>query len=256
MNELTSVSYWLNKQSHLKPISIKQCEKPEWLNVLLQYLKSYEGGSFIEIGCCPGYVSALICSYIKFIPFGIDFSPMSHLYIESMKEVGYENATLFNCDIRDFKLDEEFDVVGSVGLVEHFKDPFDILLHHYRLAKQGGVIFCAVPNFRYLQWLYHFIFDKDDLKFHNREAMRLRTFIDFSKKVGLEILYLGYCGRIRFWGIGLDGNKFLVLLKRVISRMIREVSNKILSRLLTPDSKFYSPWIVYIALKKHEVVQK
>lgn len=250
MDELTDILYWQKRQSDLKPVNISELEKPEWLRILLQYLKKYEGGSFLEIGCSPGYVSALICSNIKFIPFGLDFSPMSHLYIETMRKNGFSNATLFNCDIRNFKTDKKFDVVGSVGLIEHFKDPLEILLRHYLLTKKGGIIFCVVPNFRYLQWVYHFIFDRKDLLYHNLEAMNLDIFREFSKRMNLEILYLNYCGKLRFWGINLEGKKVIVYARRLISRIVREFMNRFVSKVLPPDSKYYSPWLVYIAFKK------
>ena len=252
MNELTDIKYWQEKQKYLKPINLNKSEKPEWLNVLLQYLKGYEGGSFIEIGCTPGYVSALICKHIKLIPFGIDYSPMSHLYLETMRKNGIYNATLFNCDIRDFKTNNKFDIVGSVGLIEHFKNPFYILLKHYYLAKVGGIIFCVVPNFRYFQWLYHFCFDRTDLSFHNLKAMNLNVFSDFSNKMGLRILFLGYCGRLYLWGVDQRGPKYIVYIRSFLSKILREISNKMLSKVLPPNSKYYSPWLVYIAVKEHE----
>lgn len=252
MSDLTDINYWYEKQKNLGSINIREAEKPEWLDIILPYLKKYEGGSFMEIGCCPGYVSALICSNLNFVPFGIDFSPMSHLYLETLRKIGISNATLYNCDIRDFSMYSDYDVVGSVGFIEHFKDPFEMLVQHHRLLRVGGLMFVVVPNFRYLQWFYHFLFDRGDLMYHNTNAMRLELFIEFSKKMNMEILFLNYCGRLRFWGVDLKGNKQIVILRRIFSRAIRELSNKFFSKFLPEGSKYYSPWIVYVAVKRRK----
>lgn|GEM_PF-2265891 len=250
MVSLTDILYWYQKQKHLHSIDIERAGTPEWLDVILPYLRKYEGGSFIEIGCSPGYVSAVICSNVRLVPYGIDFSPMAYLYLESMRRVGYLNATLYKGDIGTFRIDKCFDVVGSVGLVEHFTDPFEILDHHYRLTKPGGIVFVIIPNFRYVQWLYHFIFNRADLSFHYLETMKLEVFVKFSNNKGLDILFLDYCGKLRFWGVNVEGNKYIVYGRRIISRIIREVTNRFISKITPANSKYTSPWIVYVGFKK------
>lgn len=249
--DLTNPSYWSEKQKHLlsKELIIGS-DLPRWLYIIEPFLREYEGKSFVELGCSPGYASSIICSQIQLIPFGIDFSPLAYLYLRNMAIIGQNNATLITCDIREFKSDVNFDVVASFGLIEHFKDPSEMMFHHHRLAKVGGLIIMVIPNFRYIQWIYHFLFDRKDLSVHNTNMMNLNNFIDFSKEVEHKVLYLGYVGKLRFWNVDLKGPKIIVYSRRILSRIVREFSNKVLSKILPPNLKYYSPWIVYVGRKQ------
>ena len=41
-----------------------------------------------------------------------------------------------------------YDVVYSLGLIEHFVDRVSIVERHVRLARPGGLLILGVPNFR------------------------------------------------------------------------------------------------------------
>jgi len=249
-SDLTDHHYWSERQKNLPLIDISKDYTPQWFYVIEPFLREYEGKTFIELGCSPGYASALICSQIRFIPYGIDFSPQAHLYRENMAIIGQNTATLIINDIRNYKSNDNFDVVASFGLIEHFKKPEEIMAAHHRLAKVGGLIIIIIPNFRYIQYLYHFLFDKKDLLRHNIDSMNLNTFVNFSKKFECEILYLNYVGKLRFWNVDLIGSKVMVYGRRILSRIVRDFSNKVLSGILAYNSKYYSPWIVYVGKKK------
>lgn len=249
--DLTNVSYWSERQKLCIPQEpITGSRLPECFYIIEPFLRRYEGKRFIELGCSPGDYSALICSQIKFIPYGIDFSQQAYLYKEAMARIGQNNATLIISDIRDFKSEDKFDVVTSFGLIEHFKDPTEMMFHHHRLAKTGGLIIMTIPNFRYIQWLYHFLFDRKDLAVHNIDIMNLNMFRDFSEKFKHNVLYLGYVGRLRFWNAGLTGSKVSVLCKRILSKVIKDSSNKVLSEIFPANSKYYAPFIVYVSEKQ------
>ncbi|MEW6001834.1 MAG: methyltransferase domain-containing protein [Nitrospirota bacterium] len=250
-SDLTNPHYWSERQKQLPLMEISRAYIPEWLYVIEPFLREYEGKTFMELGCSPGHASALICSRIRFIPYGIDFSPRAHLYKENLAKIGQNDATLIISDIRDFKSNDNFDVVCSFGLIEHFRDPTEMMFHHDRLVRTGGLIIMVIPNFRYIQWLYHFLFDRKDLSIHNTRMMNLNTFTDFSEKMNHEILYLDYVGRFRLWNVDITGTKVIVYGRRMLSRIVREFSNRILSKVFAANSKYYAPWIVYIGKKSN-----
>ena len=124
------------------------------------------------------------------------------------------------------------------------------MIRHHQLAEVGGLIVIVLPNFKYIQWIYHYIFDNKDLRMHNVDIMNLETFTDFSRRFNHEILYLGYVGKLRFWNVDLSGSKTIVYIRRILSRVVRDFSNKILSKILLPNVKYYAPWIVYVGKKR------
>ena len=39
-----------------------------------------------------------------------------------------------------------FDIVASIGLLEHFEDPRELLIESLRIAKNGDIFFYVVPD--------------------------------------------------------------------------------------------------------------
>ena len=159
------------------------------------------------------------------------------------------DATLYKFDLREFIATEPYDVVMSFGLIEHFENPEDILYHHYRLCRTGGLLVVTIPHFRYLQWIYHFLFDRKDLERHNISTMNLETFKSFALNKGLNMRFLGYVGRINFWNYNNTGSPTIVMLRKGLSLGVRFLVNNLLSYILPSDKKLYAPWIVFVARK-------
>jgi trans-aconitate methyltransferase len=219
------------------------------LDCIEPYLLEYSNQRWIELGCSPGYVSNLLFCRIPFVPFGVDFSPKANMYLETMAQHAGVHATLFQLDVREFTPSEPYDVVMSFGLVEHFSDPGEILDHHYRLCRKGGLLVIAIPHFRYLQWFYHRVFDRQDLARHNVSMMNVNTFKEFAHRHNLELLHLGYVGKINFWNVDDSGPRFIVMIRKGLSLAVRAFVNRLLSYVLPPHKKLYAPWIVFIARK-------
>jgi len=219
------------------------------LDALLPFLSEYRSQNWIELGCSPGHVSYLLAHRIPFVPFGVDFSPQAHLYIEMMGRHAGVQPTLFQEDFRDFTPPQPFDVVMSFGLMEHFDDPHEILDHHVRLCRKGGLIMVAIPHFRQLQWLYHALFDRTDLKKHNLSIMNLDTFRTFSQNRNVDVRFLGFVGRMSFWNVDETGPPAVAAIRKALSLLTRAVVNGLFSVLLPPNKKLYAPWIIFVAKK-------
>jgi cyclopropane fatty-acyl-phospholipid synthase-like methyltransferase len=243
---LTTPAYWGKRQKNL-PMPKEDRSTKDLLDAIEPFLRSYENKRFIELGCSPGRMSLLLHQRLPFMPFGIDSSPEAHLYKEAMMNGAGVEAVLFNCDVREFITHEQFDVVMSFGLVEHFSDPDEILNHHYRLCKEGGLIVVSIPHLRYFQWLYHYLFDRTDLLRHNIKMMTLGTFQAFSDRMVLKVLFLGYIGSIFLWNVDETGPRIKVVVRRLLSVAVRGITNLLISKLLPPNNKYYAPYIVLVA---------
>lgn len=246
--DYTTSAYWGGRHE-----STRQPQDRDALKDLLDrvgpYLRSFENKHWIELGCSPGHVSALLHRRIPFTPSGVDFSPQAFLYKETMREVAGVDATLHQADVRSFIPNELFDVVMSFGLIEHFSDPQDILDHHYRICRQGGLVVVSIPNFRKLQWLYHFLFDRADLGRHNIESMKPGTFRTFAERRNLEILFLGYVGRMYFWNVDETGSRLIATVRKTLSLLVRALTNQVLTQILPRDRRLYAPWMVFVGRK-------
>ena len=247
--DLTDSTYWGERQSNL---GIPELTSPlsELLDAIIPFLEPYKNKKVIELGCSPGFVSSFICNKIKFIPFGIDLSPQAHLYTLNMRRIANTESKLIRSDFRDFKCKTKFNVVMSFGLIEHFENFEEIFSQHHRLCQKNGLIVITIPNFSYLQKIYHLVFDKRDLKKHNTKIMNLKSFQYAAEKKNHEILFLNYVGKINFWGLDTDDHSLIVFFKKVATSIIRFFTSLIFVRILPPNLKYYAPWIVYIGKKK------
>lgn len=247
--DLTSPAYWKDRQQKVHLPEDRGALK-DLLDAIEPFLREYKGSRWLELGCSPGHVSSLLYRRIPFLPFGVDSSPQAHLYKETMARHAGVDATLFQSDLRTLTAAELYDVVMSFGLIEHFSDPADMLEHHYRLCRPGGLLVVTIPHLRYLQWLYHAVFDRKDLARHNISMMELGTFSSFSAKRDLDLLALSYVGRINFWNVDDSGSRLVVTLRTGLSLAVRVITNRVLSHFLPAGQRIYAPWIVFVARKR------
>ncbi len=243
---LTSASYWGERQEVTGIPKDREAVK-DLLDTVEPYLTEYREQRWIELGCSPGHVSALLFRRLSFQPTGIDYSPQAHLYIESMRNIAGTDATLHQCDIFDFFPPVPYDVVMSFGLIEHFNNPDEILDQHLRLCRKGGLIVVSIPHFRNLQWLYHHIFDRTDLLKHNIEMMHTDTFRLFAERYNLEVLFLDHVGGLYFWNVDETGSRFRARVRKIASMGVRGTVNKVVSKVLPRNIELYAPWIIFIA---------
>jgi cyclopropane fatty-acyl-phospholipid synthase-like methyltransferase len=91
-------------------------------------------------------------------------------------------------DIRDLKYGREFDVVLSVGLLEHFPDQYKPLCleMHRRFLKPGGTILMTTPRLQRQSRLFYTLF-ADIMNFAYRELMDVTHLGLYAYENGLEI---------------------------------------------------------------------
>lgn len=202
MNRLTTKTDWRwDKADLLSPEAIlrKAKKADHWACVARSF---YTPGdrTFLELGCAPGDTSAMLTMGTRLRVFGVDFSDDSGLYLEAMRAVQKE-ATLYQEDVFDFSPGTCFDIVASCGLVEHFRGNAleQLLTKHDELLSPGGLLIIEVPNMTGLQYFWHYLFDKPDLRLHNIDVMQPTTFSVFEER-GYTCLFSEYLGQCQLWG--------------------------------------------------------
>lgn len=102
------------------------------------------GGSGLELGCCDGYMTALIvplCNDLTVVDGSQTFIAMARTRVSA--EVRFENA-LFE----EFKPDRKFDYIFATFVLEHVSDSISLLQHARNLLSEHGLLFVVVPNAR------------------------------------------------------------------------------------------------------------
>lgn len=198
--KLTDKNRWEYDSSHATLKNLNTIRKrDEWLKIVEKYIPNKEL-SYLEIGCAPGQYTAVLSKNKKWDISGIDYSDDADLFIDTLSLVG-KDAKLYKLDMFEERVEETFDIVISIGLVEHFRG--ELLDNTFKLhdsyIKDGGYVVIQIPNFTGFQYFWHYIFDRQDLDNHNVDVMQPVSLKWFENN-GYEVLFNDYVGIMRLWG--------------------------------------------------------
>ncbi len=100
----------------------------------------------LELGCGTAQLSLMMASRVKEV-VGLDISSEGLAIAEREKQkLGVKNVSFVKADCRAVPFENEFDVVWSAGLIEHFfEKDIEIVKQHLRAVKPGGTVVMSVP---------------------------------------------------------------------------------------------------------------
>ena len=95
-------------------------------------------------------------------------------------------------DIRNLKYGREFDIVVSIGLVEHFPDEHKPLAYefHRRFVKPGGYVIVTTPRDQLRSRAWYYVMS-DLLNYGYRELMDIKQLGLYSYENGFDVLRAG-----------------------------------------------------------------
>lgn len=221
-------------------------------NLFKTVLKKKESNQkALEIGCGPATWLIWLNKEFGYEIHGVDCSKIACKIAEENLKLQKVKGTILHEDIFEASLEEEsFDLVYSMGAIEHFEDPTEIIDKHVKLLKKGGRLFIEIPNFRRhsLDFLFVKLFkhEKELLSTHNISLMELTNLKSYFEIEGrnLKIKLLDYFGPINIrmvpWG----------RLEKTKVRYLLFILNLIIGYLtFYLKSKYTSPSIILIAEK-------
>lgn len=152
------------------------------------------GGTYFEVGCAPGTTMAYFNRNFGYQVSGIDFSS-TNLVHDTMARYHISDYCVVDGDFLAYSAPDRYDVVGSFGFVEHFKDYVTVIRLQARLVRSGGYMVIEVPNLRFFNWLLYRIFLPETLKMHNLAAMDPDRLLAAARCEGdFRPLYCSYHG--------------------------------------------------------------
>jgi 2-polyprenyl-3-methyl-5-hydroxy-6-metoxy-1,4-benzoquinol methylase len=237
--ELTTADYW-------REFWAETVEIPEFpfVEEIAAHLPRCGQSTFFEVGYAPGGILAQFCLRLECEAHGIDFAadpPRVRHYLESR---GVRVGQLHKGDFLTWTPPQQYDIVASFGLVEHFCDPAAIIDRQFCLVRPGGYVIVTMPNYARGQWLLHRLFDPAMLQGHNLRCMN-RTFLRrAAMRNGAMLLTARYVGgNFTFCDSRRSTRGWLA--ERLLWRTIR-VLEAAMSLLPLSTNPLFSPYLIAV----------
>jgi SAM-dependent methyltransferase len=197
---LTDRSYWDDYwNSFSLPRECTRQPRSFYLNAILdvfdRHLPRNPNLSIAEVGGAPGQYLAYMYKHFGYHVTCVDYSATGcRRTAENFRLLGIPGEVIEADIFADDPTLPQFDVVYSLGLIEHFADRTPIVERHVRLLKPGGYLVLGVPNFRGVNGWFMRSLGPDVYAAHDIEAMDLDGWRTFEERLGLETVFKAYVG--------------------------------------------------------------
>ncbi|MFM1913486.1 MAG: hypothetical protein RIR51_1329 [Bacteroidota bacterium] len=249
MNEqLTNKDFWKNYWNNKTDLIFKIPAKFPFLKELEDIIQKNSTKKLLEIGGFPGYYSIWIKKNL-----GVDSTLLDFIIIpEITKSLEEKNELVDSVELLEVDLFNEsnqamenYDLVFSNGLIEHFENTKDIIQRHLNYLKVGGDLLITIPNFRGYNGLIQLIFDKENLNKHYLPCMDIQYLKNTCEDLKLSNIEVEYNGEFTIW---LEDQKNKPIWKKMM-RFILWLPFKIIFKFVPTKGKFFSPYIIIKAKK-------
>lgn len=199
-NELADKNFWDKYWDGIK-IPVIADKAIRWnqalLDVFQKHLPNDADIKIFEVGCAPGRWLAWFNKYLSYTVSGCDTAPMGYqLTIENLKHFGI-NGRIYNTGILSDELPENyFDIVYSIGFIEHYEDPTEIIEKHLRLLKKKGYLLLVIPNTSGMinKMLFKYYKMTSFLSHHNLKISSKHYLNTIGENFNLDFIYVNYVG--------------------------------------------------------------
>ena len=197
---MTTPEYWDRYWSGIAlPREYRRTPRAHYLNAILDVFDRWlprDGRlSAAEIGGAPGQYLAYLHRRLGYRVTCIDFSEVGCAKaVENFRLLGIDGDVIRADITGDVGALPSFDVVYSLGLIEHFAERHRVVENHVRLVRPGGYLVLGVPNFRGLTGWFMRTLAPTTYATHDISAMDLDAWRQFERPLGLRVLWKGYLG--------------------------------------------------------------
>jgi len=186
--------YWDDKPGNKKAARTSLLIK-EILSAFDAYLPRKEGLSLLEIGGASGEYLIYLTRKFRYSAHSLDYSHLGNVRtLETFQKAGME-VQVYERDLFADNSDlPKFDIVYSLGFIEHFDNPGEVVRCHLDLLKPGGILMLGVPNYG---GIYRFVLKRMAPSIgqtHNLKTMDLKNWSVFEQDFPISTVFKGYIG--------------------------------------------------------------
>lgn len=247
-NLLTDRQFWVNYWESKTGLSVNIPSNYLFHQELGEIINKQGVKTAIELGGFPGYYAVFLKKYFKLDVTLLDYfvhQPVTNALLEA-NQLKPSDINIIETDLFNYQPVQEFDLVLSCGLIEHFNDTADIINRHIAFVKPGGTLFITLPNFKALNGWFQKTFDRENYDKHNIDCMDPKLLAGICEQAGLEVVQSRYFGNFSLW---LENEQQKPLSVRLLKKTLW-FSGKVFTKIIPFNSKVLSPYIILEARKK------
>lgn len=248
-NLLTDRQFWVNYWESKTGLSVNIPANYLFHKELTTIAQTQKVKTAIELGGFPGYYAVFLKKYLKLDVTLLDYFVHQPVTNDLLKANGLKESDIHSIetDLFNHKETQQYDLVLSCGLIEHFNDTADIIQRHIDFVKPGGTLFITLPNFKAINGWFQKSFDKANYDKHNISCMDPALLAEICKKAGLEVIQSKYFGHFSIW---LENEKQRSAGVKLLKKSIW-LAGKVFTKILPFNSRQLSPYIILEA-RKHK----
>lgn len=199
-DKFTSKEYWNQYWSNLKLPLVAERASPDAitsavLDIFDRFFSDVVGARVLEIGGAPGQFLAYGVRKFGWDAHALDYSEVGcGMTVENFKRLGLP-VVVHNEDLFDTaRALPEYDIVYSLGFIEHFEDTRSVVQRHLQRVKPGGMLLLGVPHFVDVFWPVLKLVAPRTARGHNRQALNLDSWRGWEGDLGVMVLHKAYMG--------------------------------------------------------------
>lgn len=234
---LTEMEFWeAYWERVILPVEMRKSKTDDHnraiLSILDRHLPKGQGLSALEIGGAPGQYLAYVRNTFGYSVSALDLSPIGCQKTRDNFALLHIEGKVYQRDLFGDNSDiPQFDVVYSLGFIEHFSDLNSVVERHLALLKPGGTLMVGAPNFLGINHWFLKRLAPELLALHNLNTMNVRAWKSFRERFALTLIFEGYVG-------GFEPTVFCRCEERtLVNRMLRFLAGQ-LSRIFSYRLKF------------------
>jgi len=184
--------------------------------IFSRFLTANPNVKLIEIGCAPGRWLVYFHEKYNYQVSGIDNSEMGVQKTQDNLKYHHINGKMFKEDMFRFYPPEKYDIVLSLGFIEHFEEVDEVIEKHLSLLKPSGKLILGIPNFKGINFLIQKYMYANLLAKHNLRIMNRDFFESLPQRFPLEKIFVNYVG-------GFEPALFFTPKPNVLSRVFLKI---------------------------------
>jgi len=244
-------SYW-NRRKQKSATAKRTLQVKELQKVFHFYLPVNQNWLALEIGGASSDFLSYFARFFNYKIHSLDYSTAGNDATRQKFKDLHTPIQIFEKDLfSDLSDLPKFELVYSLGFLEHFENPIPVIEKHLCLLKAGGMLMIGSPN---LTGIYEKILSitapsvKDS---HNLKLMDLENWKIFEDHFDLEPIYKGYIGGFEPMNMKkIENKRFISIILYSIVTLLTIILSFHFSFLRKINSKSLSGYMIGIYKKK------